>query len=86
MDSSKFFSVDQIKAMRVEIDALVQKTMHQQELGYEENVVLADMTLYHTAEYQAGVKLKEAKMWLGVMLEARGTPFPPELADKAKLA
>ena len=29
-------------------------------------------------------KLQEAKMWAGKILEALGTPFPPELADKAE--
>ena len=28
-------------------------------------------------------KLQEAKMWAGKILEALGSPFPAELADKA---
>lgn len=31
----------------------------------------------------AYTKLQEAKMWLGKILEELGSPFPPELADKA---
>ena len=29
-------------------------------------------------------KLQEAKMWTGKVLEELGSPFPPELADKAE--
>lgn len=31
----------------------------------------------------AKVKLQEAKMWVGKCLEMNGSPFPPDLADKA---
>jgi len=35
-----------------------------------------EMRIVHT-------KLQEAKMWTGKCLEVAGSPFPPELADKA---
>ena len=84
MAPSKNFTVEQIKAKRVEIDAILQFVRKEQELGVE-GITNADEQLYDIAGYQTIVNLKEAKMWLGVMLEGRGTPFPAELADKANV-
>lgn len=82
MEPTKYFTVEQIKAKRVEVDALVQFISKEQVLG-EKDIHNADDNLYSIAAYQALVHLMDAKMWLGKMLEGRGTPFPAELADKA---
>lgn len=75
-----YFSVDEIKALRVEVDALVQKI---ETGGMHDAQVTTD--LYDLASYQARVSLISAKMWLGKMLEGLNNPFPPELADKANV-
>lgn len=84
MVPTKYFSVEQIKEKRVAIDALIQFVTAEQDLGFE-NIDNADESLYSMASYQTLVHLTNAKMWLGKMLEGRGTPFPAELADKAKV-
>jgi hypothetical protein len=84
MVPTKNFTVEQIKAKRVEIDALIQFIQNEQEVG-EERIHNADDRLYDLAAYQALVHLINAKMWLGKMLEGRGTLFPAELADKANV-
>ena len=71
-------SPEEIKAFRVEIDALMQKA---------ENINLpygkSPYILKALAEKKVFEHLTEAKMWLGKCLEASGTSFPVELADKA---
>ncbi len=84
MVPTKNFTVEQIKSKRVEIDALIQFVSKEQDLG-EEGINNADESLYSMASYQTLVHLTNAKMWLGKMLEGRGTPFPAELADKANV-
>lgn len=86
MGPSKYKSVDEIKALRVEVDALIQKvedygTHDVAEVSPSGNAQTSDM--YDLASYQARVALILAKMWLGKMLEGLGNPFPIELADKA---
>ena len=83
MEPTKYFTEAQIKEKRVEIDAIMQFVSKEQELGTQ-GITNKDERLYDMAIYQTIVHLKNAKMWLGVMLEGRGTPFPVELADKAK--
>jgi len=84
MVPTKYFTVEQIKQKRVAIDALIQE-MDEQKFGVE-GMNNEDEGLYFTASHQAFVSLIAAKMWLGKMLEGRGTPFPAELADKAHVA
>ena len=62
----------QLHEFRKEIDALIVKA----EKGILQMVGGREMAIAH-------VKLQEAKMWVGKVLEAKGTPFPPELADKS---
>ena len=60
---------------RKEIDAVTNKV-----------VSLKDMPQVNVAAREVAIsvtKLQEAKMWLGKALEATGSPFPAELADKA---
>lgn len=81
MGSPKYFSVEEIKVMRVSVDAMIQN------LAFEKQTHEATGTenrVYDFAVYQAEIKLIEAKMWLGKMLEGLGNPFPANLADKAK--
>ena len=80
MGPSLYFSVEEIKALRVETDALIQKV---EKGGTHEAQVQTD--LYSAAEYQTRIKLIEAKMWLGKMLEGLNNPFPAELADKSNV-
>ena len=60
---------------RKEIDACIQKSKAFQESKPKFG---REMALVHT-------KLQEAKMWAGKCLEVLGSPFPPELADKAEV-
>lgn len=83
MQPTKNFTEEQIKDKRVEIDAILNFVRNEQELGVE-GIENKDFELYSMASYQAVIALKSAKMWLGVMLEGRGTPFPAELADNSK--
>jgi hypothetical protein len=70
--------VADIKQFRVDTDALIQRSENY--LNAPEKMKGArEMALVRT-------KLQEAKMWLGKVLEAAGTPFPAELADKAPSA
>lgn len=82
MTPEKLYTVEQIKAKRVEVDALIQFVEKEQDLGTT-GMANEKPELYSMASYQALVHLTDAKMWLGKMLEGRGTPFPKELADKA---
>jgi len=84
MDEIKNFSEDQIREKRIEVDALIQVFDRQKEFGThtEGN---KDDHLYWLASHEVFINLKNAKMWMGVMLEARGTPFSAELADKANI-
>lgn len=79
ISTQKTTTVEEIKAFRVEVDALIQKS---------EKIVLpygkAPYILKNTAERKVFEHLTEAKMWLGKCLEAMGTEFPKELADKAE--
>lgn len=60
---------------RKQIDAIIQ------------NVALAKPNFTKGAREVslAYTKLQEAKMWIGKVLEELGSPFPPELADKADM-
>lgn len=73
-------TVEEIKALRVQADAVVQAV---RENGVHDAPTSLDSELYDLAEAQALRASTEAKMWLGKMLEALGNPFPAELADKA---
>ena len=74
--SPNYSSVEDIKAFRTEIDALIQKIR-------KTSIKLEDYHLGHMSQELVEVHLIEAKMWLGKCLEAMGNPFPSELADKA---
>ncbi len=67
--------VDYIKAKRVAIDGLLQEMKVSKSLEAFKDCG-REMSISFT-------KLEEAKMWLGKCLEALGTPYPAELADKA---
>jgi len=83
MSPATYKTVEEIKALRVRVDALVQEMNNDGESSEGPKDSDGDH-LYGLARYQATVSLMEAKMWLGKMLEGLGNPFPPELADKAK--
>lgn len=66
----------EIHDFRKEIDAVIQKSQTLQKT-IERNPGGREISLVVT-------KLQEAKMWAGKILEAIGSPFPKELADKAE--
>ena len=66
----------EIHTFRKEIDAVIQKAQKiQAALGRGSGG--REISLVVT-------KLQEGKMWAGKILEAMGSPFPKELADKAE--
>jgi hypothetical protein len=71
--------IAEIKEFRREIDANIQKA--------EKMLEVYPTELQHTSCAReialVRTKLQEAKMWAGKILEVLGSPFPPELADKA---
>jgi hypothetical protein len=72
----KYHSVDEIKELRKQVDALIQAVnaggTHNESEVFQQG---ADVALHGTAHYQAHLKLIEAKMWLGKMLEGIGIRF-----------
>lgn len=80
MDSPKYFSVDELKALRVQIDAC-QQAIHTSKATHE--LVPKDWELHVSAWSQADIKLKEAKMWVGKMMEGLGSELPAQFQDKA---
>lgn len=77
--TQSLMTVEEIKAFRVEVDALIEKSL-KIVLPYGNGVYL----LKKLCEEKVFEHLTEAKMWLGKCLEASGNPFPAELADKSK--
>jgi hypothetical protein len=74
-----------IKEFRKEVDTLIRRVTKpepNQEASGKEIIPHAYKT--NEAVTQVRIKLVEAKMWAGKILEALGNPFPPELADKAE--
>ena len=70
----------EVKQFRKEIDDNIQKAETMLEIYLSEMLHIScarEISLVRT-------KLQEAKMWAGKILEVLGSPFPPELADKAK--
>lgn len=66
---------EEIHAFRKEVDAVIQKAQTLQ-TNIGRNTGGREISLVVT-------KLQEGKMWAGKILEAIGSPFPAELADKA---
>lgn len=77
----RYATVEEIKAFRVEVDALIQKSA---ELNVNYGVGMWQSK--YQPDQELHVHLIEAKMALGKCLEAMGNPFPAELADKAPKA
>lgn len=84
MGETKYKSVAEIKALRVQADALLQAIQAEGTHSAEEVFTAnGQQDLYHTGAYQAELAAMLAKMWCGKMLEGLGNPFPAELADKS---
>lgn len=83
MEETKFFSEEVLHEKRLEIDKLFRFMREEQELG-NKGISNKDDELYMMGAYQAVIALKSAKMWLGVMLEGRGSELPKQFADKAE--
>ncbi len=84
MEPTKVFSVETVKGFRVEIDKLMQALENESFEGTEDinKIENLDHRLHDTAVFTAFIKLTEAKMWLGKVLEAYNNPLPKEFADK----
>jgi|GEM_PF-2771534 len=73
-----------VKDFRREIDGLIQVSRPK---ALQESTPNTGALCGHHAYYereQVRTKLIEAKMWAGKILEALGSPFPKELADRAE--
>jgi hypothetical protein len=69
-------SNDEIHEFRKEVDAVIVKAQElQKRIGYDAGG--REISLVVT-------KLQEGKMWAGKILEAFGSPFPADLADKSE--
>lgn len=75
--SPKYYTQEEIKAFRVEIDALTQKA---KTLEFKAN----DYPLKSMAQKNVYESLLLAKMWLGKCLESLGSELPQEYRDKAE--
>ena len=84
MAQVKSLSKEQIKEKRKEIDALIQYFNNIWEVGEDTMASVPEKDLYNASQYQVSIYLTNAKMWLGKMLEAKGSELPEEFADKAK--
>lgn len=82
-----FKSVAEIKALRVQTDALIQVIQLAGEHTNEHEGPFdgKGRELYYMALEEAEKSAILTKMWLGKMLEGKGNPFPKELADKANV-
>lgn len=67
---------EEIHEFRKEIDHVIQHSQDLQDV-IQRNPGGREISLVTT-------KLQEGKMWAGKILEAFGSPFPKELADKAE--
>ena len=72
-----------IKEFRQQIDALIQRVPLFYNLDNKNEIIINNFSSKEPLT-QVRLKLVEAKMWAGKILESLGNPFPPELADKAK--
>lgn len=76
--------VQPIKDFRKDIDALIQRVSKNRPVPGSRGDLVPNDYIASDVARQVELKLIEAKMWAGKMLEALGNPFPPELADNAK--
>ncbi len=81
MGSQKYFSIEELKALRVQIDACQQAIHHSK--ATHDDIEPKIWDLHVNAWTQAEIKLLEAKMWVGKMMEGLGSELPPEFRDKA---
>jgi hypothetical protein len=86
LDEERERLLPQIKELRKDIDALIQRVAerptNEERTGKE--IFINDWRT-REVQKQVAVKLIEAKMWSGKILEYLGNPFPAELADKANV-
>lgn len=85
MGPSKNYNQEELKSLRVQIDACIQVIESEQENGHE-GVEIKNHQLHSMASYQAEIKLREAKMWIGKMMEGMGSELPVEFRDQAPKA
>lgn len=80
MEEQKYFNQEELHALRKQIDACQQMIAEDKQTHVEQPKYSA---IYHQAFFLADTKLKEAKMWVGKMLEGLGSELPAEFRDKA---
>jgi hypothetical protein len=76
------FSIDELKALRVQIDAAIQ-IINKMPASKDGPKSSDGQCLYYLAYAQADIKLREAKMWVGKMMEGLGSELPQEFRDQA---
>lgn len=79
MTPPTYFTVEELKALRVQCDTLYRVIS----AGGKEGTSPQDHELYSMAAYQVMVSLINSKMWLGKIIEALQGPLPSNLADNA---
>ncbi len=79
MGPETFKTIEELKALRVQIDAAIQVCTERA----KDETYPTDANLYYTSAHQVEIKLREAKMWVGKMMEAKGSELPPEFRDQA---
>jgi hypothetical protein len=84
LDNERERLVPLIKQFRKDVDALIQRTTRPEPQQETVTGNIRGVYAYFETE-QVRIKLIEAKMWAGKILEALGNPFPAELADKAEV-
>lgn len=85
MEPTKNYTQEQLKALRVQIDACIQVIESEQQNG-SEGVDIKNYQLHGMSSYQVEIKLREAKMWVGKMMEGMGSELPVEFRDQATKA
>lgn len=83
MGETKYFNQEELKALRVQIDACQQAIAEDKQTHTRKTPEGSGLDLYLLAHMTATTKLIEAKMWVGKMLESLGSELPAEFRDKA---
>lgn len=73
MGPATFKTIDELKALRVQVDAAIQ--VHMKDAVDE--TYPNDPNLYYASAHQVEINLRQAKMWIGKMMEAKGSELPP---------
>lgn len=82
---------EKLKGFRVQIDACIQATLTlaeslpaRERTDEMESMGVKPAPIGNRELEQTRIKLQEAKMWVGKVLEVIGSELPPEFRDKAE--